>query len=196
MAKMYGAERALLAKEELQLRIEKAKKLLEYLASEAEALRKDGVSIGDDFRLSPDAYGEIYTDEQRKQDREYVAEMEAKYYPGLSEDEIRESELATDGTQFEILKTALFHKKLKGQFIVVRASRFDDILNGVDNVLVDRRTGKVVCAFDEVSDNVDIDYRRKRAKLDNQNTSEGAQLKYGLSLDVASGGKVKLGLQT
>jgi len=193
---MYGAERALLAKEELQLRIEKAKKLLEYLASEAEALRKDGVSIGDDFRLSPDAYGEIYTDEQRKQDREYVAEMEAKYYPGLSEDEIRESELATDGTQFEILKTALFHKKLKGQFIVVRASRFDDILNGVDNVLVDRRTGKVVCAFDEVSDNVDIDYRRKRAKLDNQNTSEGAQLKYGLSLDVASGGKVKLGLQT
>ena len=63
-------------------------------------------------------------------------------------------------------------------------------------MLVDRRTGKVVCAFDEVSDSVDIDYRRKRAKLDNQNTSKGAQIKYGLSLDTNDSNRVKIGLQS
>lgn len=50
----------------------------------------------------------------------------------------------------EMLITALLNKFIGDDFIVVRASRFDDYFNGVDNVIVNKKTGEVVCAFDEI----------------------------------------------
>jgi hypothetical protein len=49
--------------------------------------------------------------------------------------------------------TAVFHKVLGEKFIVVRSSTFDDYENGVDNIIINKETGDVVCAFDEVREN-------------------------------------------
>jgi len=54
--------------------------------------------------------------------------------------------------QLEKAITAIFYKIIGSKFLVMRASTYDDYANRVDNVIVDRATGDVVCTFDEVHD--------------------------------------------
>lgn len=62
----------------------------------------------------------------------------------------RERKEVAKSNQAEMAITALLHKMLKERFIVVRASTFDDYKHGMDNLILDRETGAVICAFDEV----------------------------------------------
>ena len=96
------------------------------------------------------------------------------------------------GFLFEILKTSIMHKKIGERFIVVRSSHYDDIENKVDNVLVDRKTGNIVCALDEVSPRSmqDENVTEKRAEIKNKNfglatkqREYGATLEYGIDLN-------------
>lgn len=84
------------------------------------------------------------------------------------------------------------HKILKEKFMVVRSSAFDDYENGVDNIIVNKETGDVVCAFDEVRDNSAVVRKQREEKLDEKTRTEakedkirrkakggGAKIKYG-----------------
>jgi hypothetical protein len=82
----------------------------------------------------------------------------------------------------EMAVTAIFHKALGDKFLVTRSASYDDYVNGIDNVIVNRETGDVVCAFDEVHDQADGKYvQEKNDKIINKAIHGGAQLKYGLS---------------
>lgn len=86
--------------------------------------------------------------------------------------------------QLEMALTILFHKALGSKYVVVRASEFDDYFNGVDNVLVNRKTGDVICAFD--------DFRKSERDKERANEKEekvlkklrngGSTLKYGFTI--------------
>ena len=52
--------------------------------------------------------------------------------------------------QLEKAVTAVFAKVLGSEYAVVRSATFDDYFGGIDNVLVNKKTGDVICAFDEV----------------------------------------------
>ena len=83
----------------------------------------------------------------------------------------------------KLLKTALFNKFLGDKYVVVRSSRYDDYKNGVDNVMMEIKTGNVVCAFDEISDDTNFFHAEKEKKIEERNfKSGGASLKYGMSL--------------
>lgn len=97
----------------------------------------------------------------------------------------RENKEANTASQAEMVITALLHKILKERFLVVRSSVFDDYTNGIDNFILDKETGAVICAFDEVIEN-DGDKARgesgKAEKVKKIAMKGGTEAKYGVSL--------------
>jgi len=92
-----------------------------------------------------------------------------------------------EGTEPEKLEKAIlcvFYKFLNSEFIVARASKYDDYFNGVDTVIIDAKTQKVVGAFDEIrgTDSL-IGNTKKLEKVFNKAREGGAHLKYGLNFE-------------
>jgi len=102
--------------------------------------------------------------------------------------EIPLSEKITDvqnlplGEQLELYKTAIFYQFLGKGFFIFRSALFDDVKNGVDNLIIDKKSGLPVGAFDEVASASGERYQEKCQRILNQNLQGGASLKYGLSL--------------
>ncbi len=97
----------------------------------------------------------------------------------------RENKEVSKSNQAEMAVTALMHKVLKERFLVVRTSMFDDYKNGIDNLILDKETGAIICAFDEVLEN-DGDRSRgaskKIEKIKKSAVLGGTRAKYGVSL--------------
>lgn len=97
----------------------------------------------------------------------------------------RENKEVSKSNQAEMAITALMHKVLKERFLVVRTSMFDDYKNGIDNLILDKETGAIICAFDEVLEN-DGDRSRgaskKIEKIKKSAVLGGTRAKYGVSL--------------
>ncbi|MFZ2310048.1 MAG: hypothetical protein WAW11_00700 [Patescibacteria group bacterium] len=84
----------------------------------------------------------------------------------------------------EMAVTLVLHKFLKDNFIVARASKYDDYNHGVDNVIIDKKTGSVICGFDEV---IGLDESRdgsekKMKKVKNSLERGGTAIKYGATV--------------
>jgi hypothetical protein len=97
----------------------------------------------------------------------------------------RENKEANKGSQAEMVITALLHKVLKERFLVVRSSVFDDYTHGIDNFILDKETGAVICAFDEVIENEGDKARGesgKAEKIKKIAMKGGTEAKYGVSL--------------
>ena len=88
-----------------------------------------------------------------------------------------EKRLRNEGEQFELITALILEKFLSRRFVVLRSSPHDDIQNGVDTVLLDKETGKIVCAFDEVGDDKAL-LDEKEARSARTNLIKG-----GISLD-------------
>ena len=109
-----------------------------------------------------------YKNEKKIEGKEKIAEARVK-------DKEREK-----SSQMEMLTNAIFYKVLKDRFIVVRASTYDDYFSGVDNYLVDKETGDVVCAFDEVHDHERGDRKDKKWERVEAIGKGGKKIKYGV----------------
>jgi hypothetical protein len=132
-------------------------KLRHYLATEAEKLARDfaarqsevsegkRLTVGPDFRLVPPK--DLYGTKEATCERQLLEKM----YNTTNPEAIILEENKDSGSKFEMLKTAIMHKQMGQRFMVVRSSRYDDYANGVDNVLVDKTNGEIVCALDEVN---------------------------------------------
>lgn len=67
-------------------------------------------------------------------------------------------------------------------FIVARAANYDDYNHGVDQVIIDKQTGEILCGFDEVLGHQGDDGgTKKESKLQRIMEKSGAQIKYGAS---------------
>jgi len=97
----------------------------------------------------------------------------------------REQKEKSKSNQAEMAITALLHKVLKERFLVVRASTFDDYKHGMDNLILDKETGAVICAFDEVIENEGDRERgavKKIEKIKRIAVKGGTEAKYGIAL--------------
>lgn len=80
----------------------------------------------------------------------------------------------------ELVVTVLLQKLLPERFVVVRASKYDDYNNGVDNLILDQESGNVICGLDEVISRSDFHgVSKKELKLRNKMEKGGFQIKYG-----------------
>lgn len=76
----------------------------------------------------------------------------------------------------------LFHKFLHDDFLVARSSVYDDYFNGVDTIIVDPKTQKVIGAFDEFREHYGSERGdEKLQKIIKKASRGGAHLKYGLN---------------
>lgn len=120
-------------------------------------------------------------------DNEWALGMEVKWAKekGLDLQAWREDKEKGSGTIAEMTMTVILNKLLNKDFIVARASDYDDYKNGVDHVLVDKNTGFVVCGFDEVVDDMQGYYSvvNKKEKMKNIAAKGGSEIKYGATIE-------------
>lgn len=84
--------------------------------------------------------------------------------------------------QLEMVVTILLHKAFGDKYVVVRSSRYDDYAGGVDNVIVNKQTGAIICAVDDLRENERSDRRAEKDKEVLKKTrAGGAELAYGFT---------------
>lgn len=164
--------------------------------------------VDETLHINPKAFtrtsGGIYDDEDILNDEETVNALDRlnsaadipntqQFYKDIYEIDTvegivakhREKKEISKSNQAEMAITALMHKILKERFLVVRTSIFDDYKNGIDNLILDKETGAIICAFDEVLEN-DGDRNRgaskKIEKIKKSAVLGGTKAKYGISL--------------
>lgn len=156
-------------------------------------------------RYSNKHSGGIYIDEVVQADLKKVEDLDKKFVsadnervqqhfsktyniPATAEAVVaqhRKNKEESNPGQTEMAITALLHKMLKGRFVVVRASTYDDYMNEMDNLILDTETGAVICAFDEVllNEGDDPNNSIKLKKITDIALEGGKKAKYGLALE-------------
>lgn len=146
-------------------------KLRDFVKEITEKLREEEVPVTEDCRIDMEAFKGVYSPEEIRHDLKIVEGWEQEeFYKGLSKEEIKEERIKKEGEQLEMLKTSIFYKFLGKEFITARASPFDDLKNKVDNVILEKETGNLVCALDE---------EKKEKILERNRRKAGGKLKYG-----------------
>jgi len=100
---------------------------------------------------------------------------------------------ASNPALLEKAVTVIFHKVMGDKFVVMRSSKHDDYENGVDNIIVNKETGDVACAFDEVhGETKHGGQERKEEKIRRKAQKGGARIKYGLTFEQGEDGEKHL----
>jgi hypothetical protein len=160
--------------------------LQEFTQKVAESARAEGVPVNDDCRIDMNAFEDLECDMKGIYSRERIERDQKLADKIINIDGHLEPEekLKNSGEKLETLKTCIFHKFLKNDFIVVRSSEYDDVNNGIDNIVLEKKTGKILCAIDEVADNSGHVFRKKQEKIAEENLRNGGTfVKYGLDIE-------------
>jgi hypothetical protein len=124
---------------------------------------------------------ELIADEQEKQ---WAAESGKSREQWLIDKEKNPASLT------EMALTLSLQRLLPERFMVVRSARYDDY-NGVDQLIIDRANGSVVCGIDEVIDREgNTGPSKKEEKIRKKMLNGGAKVKYGVRVE---GGSLQLG---
>jgi|GEM_PF-967477 len=173
-----------------------------------EMLAQEGLSgelLNPDASINPEGYAELYGAETIETDRAFVREREIEFtsannpnvqdfyrseFGAQTEDEIiarwRENKSREKSGQMEMAITALLSQKLGADFLVVRTAARDDYHaeSQVDNLILDRVTGDVVGAFDEVHEGGDGSrLKKKQEKIFKIAKRGGAEIRYGFKME-------------
>lgn len=169
-----------------------------FVKKNADKLLAEGIPLttSGDARIDMEAFSRgVYAQDVINRDKEYIIKMNQRWQDQQARlghrTENEDDKKLRQGERLEILKTALFQKYLGQDFIVIRSSEYDDVVGGVDNVIVDRRSGNLVCAFDEVGEESGALFDNKKTRVTVRNKFGGAKLRYGFS--VGSDKKITLG---
>jgi hypothetical protein len=167
-------------------------------------------NIEDYYRIDINKFSDVYPEEDIKKDIEKTNEKELNFKEKnekiqkqkteslsykTSPDKIIEKELGKEnisqGILFEIFKTSLFNKFLKEDFLVLRTSRYDDIKNGVDNLILEKNEKNVICAIDDVTQiKLSSYFEEKKKEILRKNLElNGVKIKYGVYFEKDKNGQ-------
>lgn len=147
----------------------------------------DGKMIELSKRLNNE-YGDIFLNDgsislSSENDKKFVSEREDTWSREMGKSretwsrdkETNKSSLAETGI------TLLFDKALHEDFVVCKSSKYDDYKHGVDNIILDKETGNIVCGFDDVlGHHGDDGGQKKKDKIRKIMERGGVSLKHGL----------------
>lgn len=200
--------------EHFQNSVEKPKKTKEALSAfmkdiamqiNKEAYNSHGINglLDSEGQIKAQGYTKIHSqeliDESIAQVREREAEFSDASHPGTQKfyketygiegedaiiDQWKKEKKENKNYQLELLVTALLHKILNDRYFVVRTSEYDDYHNGIDNLIIDKESGVVVCAFDEVHEGGTGQRTEvKQEKIAKIARKGGAEIRFGLSFE-------------
>lgn len=165
--------------------LEKVKTLLGQIK---EACLPLGIQLDDQGRISMEQFSARDAEEDVEKLATAVRRMNRNQtkldLPSLEISQPLESRLkASPGELLEILKTIILNKFISNKYIVVRASQYDDWITGVDNVIIHKESGEIVCAVDEITGDTVSESEYAARKLDEmfeRNAKDGGiNLKHG-----------------
>lgn len=167
-----------------RIEIESREKLNNSLKEYSFELEKEtGVEIKkDNGRINIDWFegkGD-FTSPMVKNAKAYIERKEFEWY-GFKKIPEKERKRKS-GELLERLATLILHKFLKEDFYVFRTTEYDDYKNHVDHLIIEKKTGYPVCAFDEVTPEAITSERlkEKREKVMERNLKGGANITFGL----------------
>lgn len=160
-------------------------RLEQYIEQATAAYRAEDIPVGDNGRIDMNAYRRLYPDVDKDVAR--TDDWEQDWFKGIPPAEIPKIRRKMEGEQLEMLAYAILMKNLPSEFVVARASSHDDRVNKVDTLILDKKTGTLVCAFDEVGDTNGVDYENKQGIVRDHNLKGGASLKYGIAMAEKNG---------
>jgi hypothetical protein len=194
--------------------LEPVEKLLNFAKDLSTSLNADGLPImipkenfDDCYRIDMKKFSDVYCKEKIEKDIAAVQEKENifKKLEKMNEEKIKEAlsyrkspdqlldidEKTTKGSVFEIFKTSLFNKFLKEDFLVLRTSRYDDIKNGVDNMILEKNGKNVICAIDDVTQTkLSTYFEEKKKEILHKNLElNGVKIKYGVYFEKDKNGQ-------
>jgi len=163
-------------------------------------LRKEGVPVDDQARIDIKKFGDVYSKQTIESDGVWVKNLRGvwdraaasgrsdSWMYGREQIQQKVAQKDTAGETLELLTTLIFQKNLGKDFIVVRTSEYDDVRYKVDNMIIDRKTGQVICGFDEIAATTGDRFEEKKDKILERNWQRGgADLKYGVSFEEKNG---------
>ena len=166
MKKESFAERAAEKRDINEVAGEHLEKMKEFLSVEGERLRGEGFPVSEDCRINLREFGNLYSKETLERDQEKVSEIETHFENSQSE---------KIGELLEAVKTLVFNKFwFDGRLVAIRTSKFDDYVNGVDQLILDRETFQPLAAVDTT-----LDWKSKLPKIINK-IQKGSSVKYGV----------------
>lgn len=146
-------------------------KLKAETAAEALELRKMGFEVDDECRINPEAFAPLYSVINRARNDKAVADLERKFKP-IGKEKVERGEI------LEMAKTLGFNKHWFGKrLLALRTAKYDDYVNGVDNLIIDKETFEPLAAVDTTTA-----YLTKAKQLA-ERIQNGSQIKYGYGLD-------------
>jgi len=181
-------------------------------------LTEDGTVDMKSFRRTKNNLDAPYSKEEEKEDEQLIKDKELMWSGAtndssrdflrkkynlndVSEDELTDKILeeyrnhreASAPAILEQVATIVFYKVLKDKFFVMKSSIYDDYENGVDNLMVNKETGEVICAFDEVhGETKHRDERKKEEKIIKKAKQGGTKIKYGFTFKDNKDGEKEL----
>lgn len=174
----YNVENTVLnqrEKEELGKEIEELNsKLDKEIEIEAGMLQKSNFPVDSECRIDMDKFEGVYSHDIINENKGVVASRENSF-----KDKVKKENEFVDpvGELLEKSKTlSVNHQWLKGRYLALRTSKFDDYQNGVDELIVNVETNEVIAAVDSTTD-----FMSKKNKMD-KILKEGADVAYGFKL--------------
>jgi len=181
----YNPEHYLTKKESKE---EAQKKIREIREKTYEVLKKLYPQLPVDKNLRIDnnhpIFKDSFSEKEIDEDNQKINKAESQFLKNkksMTESE-SEKETISSGEALEILKTYLINKHCQQKLICVRTSRYDDIFNQVDNIIIDKENGEILAALDEVADIGSNLYYQKYKKVRENNLTEGTKVKYAITL--------------
>ena len=179
---------------------EPIKSLKEFIRLKSLEMKEGGIPVDERGRINPDKFKGVYPRATLEADRKYIKEHKEVFQRADAAGKERLSSLFKgktpeekgQGDICEMLTTAVLQKNLKENFIVVRSSEFDDIRYGADTIILDKKTGNIVCAIDEIGRTAGTRYEDKKQRILEKNLKGGGFLKYGIYFEENKKGEPEL----
>jgi len=159
--------------------------------------------VSPDGSLNPEAFlvqnGGIYTKNELEEHNKKILKAELRFAEAdkISDPDAQERKHAAwkrrkmyqEGRGVELATTLLISKILGDDFIVVRTTDYDDYFPGIDLIILNKKTGKTLCAIDNVAQGEsrtkegDVTMSTKKLEKTLNSLDEGGvELTYGLKI--------------
>lgn len=172
-----------------------AEEILEKIGLLSEGFNAENIPVDKTCRVNMEKFINTYSHEEISKDCKYIEKVEKEYArkDGLTIEEWKKSKDFRNGERFEQLKTIIFNRNFKNEDIIaVRASKYDDYKNNIDNIIINKKNGDIICALDEIAvDKNSKIYKEKEKNVKEINERGGAELKYGITFERRENGGTK-----
>lgn len=184
----YMFEREPQFKRPEQETVKPLERLRESIKDMSLELRGEGVPVDDNARIDPEKFTDIYSKQSIESDKAWVEDLKGRWERSANIKGSVFPQKQSMGEAWEMLATSILHRNLGKDFIVARTSEYDDARYKVDNIILDKKTGHIVCAFDEVEATSGTIFEEKRNNVLKRNWERGGtDLKYGIFLEDKTG---------